>query len=205
MPGDVEGLIGADVFTPFLVTIDYPMRRLTLQPLPPLPGGKGSPARAADGVDSLHDRYIAPEMKDYTKVYRSGPYLMLPADLRAGASATAKTGLFLIDTGSRPTAISIEAARQMMPVRMDSSISVQGMKGRVEKVYSAGDITFGFAHLRQTVPQVIAFDTSSISQSAGLKISGFLGAGLLDRFAIHLDYRDGLVKFDCEPGCADRQ
>jgi tetratricopeptide (TPR) repeat protein len=200
MPGDVEGLIGADVFAPFLVTLDYPMRKLVLRPLPPLPGEKGTPALDTGDADSLHDRYISPEMKDYTKVYRSGPYLMLPANLNAGASEAAKTGLFLIDTGSWPTAISTEAARQMTRVRIDSSMGVEGMKGRVEKVYSVGDITFGFAQLRQKVPQVVAFDTSSISKSAGLEISGFLGASMLGQLTIHLDYRDGLVKFDFDEG-----
>lgn len=200
MPGDVEGLIGTDLFAPFLMTLDYPMRRLVLCSLPPLPGEKGVPELNTGGADNLHDRYIAPEMKDYTKVYRSGPYLMLPANLNTGASGAPRTGLFLIDTGSWPTAISTEAARQVTRMHIDSSMSVEGMKGRVEKVYSVGDITFGFAQLRQKVPQVVAFDTSSLSRSAGLEISGFLGASMLDQLTIHLDYRDGLVKFDYDAG-----
>lgn len=200
MPGDVEGLIGADVFEPFLVTLDYPMRRLVLRQLPSRPGNQGRTTPDMGEASGLHDRYIAPEMKDYTPVYRSGPYLILPANLNAGASGTAKTGLFLIDTGSWSTAISTEAARQMTRAHIDSSMSVEGMNGRVEKVYSVGDITFGFAQLRQKVPQVVAFDTSSISKSAGMEISGFLGASMLGQLAIHLDYRDGLVKFDYDAG-----
>lgn len=200
MPGDVEGLIGADVFAQFLVTLDYPMRRLVLRPLPSSPGNKDAATLDTGEMNGLHDRYIAPEMKDYTPVYRSGPYLILPANLNAGASGTAKTGLFLIDTGSWSTAISTEAARQMTRAHIDSSMSVEGMNGRVEKVYSVGDITFGFAQLRQKVPQVVAFDTSSISKSAGMEISGFLGASMLGQLTIHLDYRDGLVKFDYDAG-----
>lgn len=205
MPGDVEGLIGADVFAQFLVTLDYPMRRLVLRPLPSRPGNKDETRKDATTLDTgeasgLHDRYIAPEMKDYTPVYRSGPYLMLPANLNAGAAGAAKTGLFLIDTGSWSTAISTEAARQMTRARIDSSMSVEGMNGRVEKVYSVGDITFGFAQLRQKAPQVVAFDTSSISKNAGMEISGFLGASMLGQLTIHLDYRDGLVKFDYDAG-----
>jgi Flp pilus assembly protein TadD len=200
MPGDVEGLIGANVFAPFLVTLDYPNRKLVLGQLPPLPGEKGTLALDTGGADSLHDRYIAPEMKDYTKVYRSGPYLMLPARLNASATGAVKAGLFVIDTGSWATTISPEAAQQIAQLREDSSLNVEGMNGRVEKVYAADDITFGFAQLRQKVPQVIAFDTSRVSKSAGLEISGFLGASILDQLTIHLDYRDGLVKFDYDPG-----
>ena len=37
LPGDVNGLIGMNVFSRFLVTLDYPMRKLLLEPLPPRP------------------------------------------------------------------------------------------------------------------------------------------------------------------------
>ncbi len=200
MPGDVEGLIGADVFAPFLVTLDYPMRRLVLRQLPQRPGHKDAAGLNTDGAGDLYDRYIAPEMKEYTPVYRSGPYLMLPTRLKAGEAGTAKMGLFVIDTGSWATTISPEAARQVTRVREESSMSVEGMNGSVEKVYAVDDITFGFAQLRQKMPQVAAFDTSRVSKSAGMEISGFLGASTLGQLTIHLDYRDGLVKFDFERG-----
>jgi hypothetical protein len=32
-----------------------------------------------------------------------------------------------------------------------------------------------------------------------MEISGFLGANTLDLLTIHIDYRDGLVKFDYDP------
>jgi hypothetical protein len=32
-----------------------------------------------------------------------------------------------------------------------------------------------------------------------MEISGFLGANTLDQLTIHIDYRDGLVKFDYDP------
>jgi hypothetical protein len=35
---DIDGLIGMDVFSQFLVTLDYPMHKLLLGPLPPRPG-----------------------------------------------------------------------------------------------------------------------------------------------------------------------
>jgi hypothetical protein len=34
---DSDGLIGMDVFSRFLITLDYPMRKLLLAPLPPRP------------------------------------------------------------------------------------------------------------------------------------------------------------------------
>jgi predicted aspartyl protease len=219
---DSDGLIGMDVLSSFLVTLDFPMRKLLLGPLPARPGDVAAPApglntdstqsqEAAVSDESVsssekpqplakpathgpYDRYIAPEMKDYTPVYRVGHDLILPAALNGD-----KLKLFIMDTGAWATTISPEAAREVTKVHNNSDIEVHGISGKVEKVYSADDITFRFAHLSQKANGVIAFDTSRISKSVGMEISGFLGATTLDLLTIHIDYRDGLVKFDYDP------
>jgi hypothetical protein len=76
---------------------------------------------------------------------------------------------------------------------------VKGINGEVKNVYSADEVTFNFAHLSQKAHDVVAFDTSRISKNVGMEISGFLGATTLNLLAIHIDYRDGLVKFDYNP------
>ena len=227
IPGDIDGLIGMDVFSQFLVTLDYPMRKLSLGQLPPRPGeDPGSadklktdnddeendsqsmekseqsgpaapPANAAAEKPPSHgpyDRYIAPEMKDYTKVFRVGNQLILPASLNAS-----KIKLFILDTGSWTTTISPQAAREVTKVYGDSSFRVEGINGEVGKTYLANRIVFRFANLSQEVNGVLAFDTSKISKDEGMEISGFLGATTLDLLTIHIDYRDGLVKFDYDP------
>ena len=227
MPGDIDGLIGMDVFSQFLVTLDYPMRKLSLGPLPLRPGedpasaGKlktenddeddeeqasekparpqvaSPPADAAAEKPPAHgpyDRYIAPEMKDYTKVYRVGHDLILPAALNAS-----KIKLFILDTGSFTTSVSPDAAREVTKVHGDSSSSVKGISGDVKKVYSANKIVFRFANLSQEVDDVLAFDTAKLSKDDGMEISGLLGATTLNLLTIHIDYRDGLVKFDYDP------
>ncbi len=227
LPGDVDGLIGMNVFSRFLVTLDYPMRKLLLEPLPSRPseqaaapqklntGGEdeGSdetqapPAGQAGSVASSppaaaakpaphgpYDRYIAPEMKDYTEVYRVGQYLILPTGLNFS-----KIKLFILDTGAWTTTISPQAAREVTKVHSGAPVQVRGLNGEVQKVYSADEITFRFANLAQKVDDVIAFDTSKISKDSGIEISGFLGAATLRQLTIHIDYRDGLVKFDYDP------
>ncbi len=201
---DIDGLIGMDVFSQFLVTIDYPMHKVLLSPLPPRPGDAGTSSSLntkGSGINlgqvaanSPHDRYVAPEMKDYTEVYRVGQDLIVPASVNGSPKK-----LFIVDTGSWSTTIAPELARQFTTVRDSSSLGVQGISGRVNKVYTADAITFNFAHLSQTVEDVASFDTSSISNFTGLQISGFLGANTLRVLAIHIDYRDGLVKFDQDP------
>jgi predicted aspartyl protease len=217
---DVDGLIGMDVFSQFLVTLDYPMRKLVLGPLPPRPGeemkagpalktsesgpgeAESGDAKAADAAASAakpvshgpYDRYVAPEMKDYWAVYRVGHDLIIPASLNAE-----KMKLFILDTGAWTTTISPEAAREVTKVHTDSDTRVHGISGEVKQVYSTGDITFRFANLEQKTLGVTAFDTSNISRGVGMEISGFIGATTLGQTTIHIDYRDGLVKFDYDP------
>jgi predicted aspartyl protease/Flp pilus assembly protein TadD len=224
MPGDEDGLIGMDVLSRFLVTLDYPARKLSLGPLPPRPGEEaavapqlntddedeegggpvaappGDPGSAASHPGAAvanaashgpYNRYIAPEMSDYTKVYRVGNQMIVPAALNAS-----KIKLFILDTGAWTTIISPEAAREVTKVHGGAPLNVEGLNGEVNKLYLADQITFRFAQLSQKVEGVVAFDTSKISKAEGMEISGFLGATTLDQLTIHIDYRDGLVKFD---------
>jgi len=214
---EVDGLIGMDVFSHFLVTLDYPMRKLLLGPLPPRPGEAAvaapslktsdedrddtvAPAPAQNAAvqktsaHGLYDRYVAPEMKSYTPVYRVGHLLMLPAALNGQ-----KVRLFVLDTGAMATTISPEAAREVTKVRSSFGFNVKGINGKVENVYAADEVTFTFAHISHKVQSVVSIDTSRISKDAGMEISGFLGANTLDQLTIHIDYRDGLVKFDYDP------
>ena len=242
--GDVDGLIGMDVFSHFLVTLDYPMRKLLLGPLPPRPGetvqapslktstadpddsgaaeehteaarqdktvaqagvkapsgesGASVPTRNAaaplTGAHGPYDRYVAPEMKDYTPVYRVGHNLILPAGLNSK-----EIKLFILDTGAFATIISPQAARAVTKVYSDDRLHVKGISGDVKKVYSADEITFRFAQLSQKARDVVSLDTTQISKHVGMEISGFLGATTLNLLTIHIDYRDGLVKFDYDP------
>jgi predicted aspartyl protease len=221
---DTDGLIGMDVLAQFLVTLDFPMRKLVLSPLPPRPGevvtkapvlktgggdseagedtddagaaktpsAAGTPA-AAPAARGPFDRYVAPEMKDYTPVYRVGHNIILPASLNNKALK-----LFIMDTGAWATTISPQAAREVSKLHSDD-IKVKGISGEVNRTYTTDEITFKFAHLSQRAYGVYSFDTSPISKDTGMEISGFIGANTLRMLTIHIDYRDGLVKFDYDP------
>jgi len=200
---DSDGLIGMDVFSRMLVTLDYPMHKVVLGPLPPRPD-ETSVAQAAtlstnqdenDGPDAEpHDRYIAPEMKDWSKVYRLGHNLVIPASLNRST-----TKLFILDTGAFATTISPEAASEVTKLHRDYDTWVRGLSGKVEKVYTTGDLVFQFANIRQPTTGVIAFDTSRISKNMGLEISGLIGITTLDKLRVTIDYRDGLVHFEYDP------
>ena len=218
---DNDGLIGMDVFSHFLVTLDYPVRKLLLDPLPPRPGedpaanaaletasssepdedddaaspsttspsqtaGANKPPRPAGPLD----RYIAPEMKDWTPVYRIGHNLLIPASLN-----DSKLKLFILDTGAFSTTITPAAAREVTKVHSGSNFEVSGISGKVEKVYTADRITFKFAHVGQENRDVVSFDTPNISRDLGTEVSGFIGITTLGQMTLKIDYRDGLINF----------
>jgi predicted aspartyl protease len=215
---DVDGLIGMDVFSRFLITLDYPMRKLLLAPLPSRPDDSGpskltlETTRNEEDTDSPvatdttktaaakptpsgpRDRYIAPEMKDWIPVYRIGHNLLLPASLNK-----TEQKMFILDTGASTTTISPDVAREVTKVHTNDRMKVHGLSGTVDRVYSADAITFQFANVSQTVEDVVAFDTSSLSKNLNMEVSGLIGYTALAHLTINIDYRDGLMKFTYDP------
>jgi predicted aspartyl protease len=176
---DVDGLIGMDVFSAFLVTLDFPRRMLHLAPLPNY---------LNDGEP--HDRAITPELKDFTAVYRLGHSLLIPTRV-----SDSEPVLFLIDTGAGRTMIAPDLARQVTKVHNDSYGSVHGLSGRVKDVYLTDQLVLQFAGFRQRHLDMSSFDFSKVSRGLGIEVSGFLGLPLLNLFELTIDYRDGMVKF----------
>ena len=161
------------------------------------PAGKSSQHPAAPSapvdrypVDQYKDRYISPEMQSYTRVFRFGHDLMVPTMI-----GNVPSKLFLLDTGSLTNFISPAAAREVTKVHGDYDTIVEGISGRVDKVYSANKAVLTFGHLRQENQDITAIDTKPISDSVGTEVSGFLGFVLLRMLDIKIDYRDALVDF----------
>lgn len=177
-------------------------RQLLIPPTPPtmtttLCHPTNRPHKPPSGKVADHgprDRYIAPEMKDWTRIYRVGHMLMIPAALN-----DTEQKLFVLDTGSFTTTISPDVARKLTKVRSEDWLTVEGLSGKVKKVYTADNITFKFAKLAQKSQGVIAFDNSGISKDVGLDISGFIGITTIGQTTMSIDYRDGLVNFVYDP------
>lgn len=199
-----DGLIGADVFSSFLVTLDYPVRKLLLAPLPPRPTDGGLASLNTEGGDPTTsdatgssvqstgppDRYVSPTMKEYSPVFRSGHDLILPVVLNGKTQR-----LFLVDSGAAISSISPEAARAVTKVRGGAPVVIKGVNGAVAKVSTSDKIVFAFGGIEQDNYDLYSFDTSSMSRDAGTEISGLLGNPLLSQLTMSIDYRDGLIKF----------
>ncbi len=193
---NTDGLIGAVEFSRFLVDLDMPNRKMNLSQLPPRPNEEATQTALGSGQTSAqapryYDRYIAPEMKDYTPIFRINHMLLIPTTLNSSVSK-----LFLIDTGAFRNFVTPEAAREVTHVADDPRMHVKGISGNVKNVYTADKLTLTFSNLRQENQDMISVDMKNMSDGAGTEISGTLGFIMLRMLDIKIDYRDALAHFD---------
>lgn len=199
---DIDGLIGADVFASYLISIDFPGERMTLKPLPKPPGeaaaDTASLITASEVSDednaAAHDRYVAPEMRSYTPFFRFGHDMLIPTKI-----GNTEPKLFLIDSGAMSSSVSPKVAREVTQLGIELGLRVEGVSGEVKKTSSASRMVLQFGHIAQENLGMIAFDTSDLSRKAGIEISGFLGYSALAFVQMDIDYRDGLVNFTYDP------
>jgi len=137
------------------------------------------------------DRYIAPAMVNWTKVFRFGHAILVPTSVN-----DSKPMLFGLDTGAFTNILSLRAGRQVGKVSSDYRDRVSGLNGAVNQVYSSKKATLSFGHYRQSNLGIITLDLSTVSRLTGTEVSGFLGFAMLRRLELKLDYRDGLVDFE---------
>jgi tetratricopeptide (TPR) repeat protein len=161
----------------------------------PTPKDQKSPAPISKPARRLpKDRYIAPEMVDWTKVFRFGHSILVPTSVN-----DSKSMLFGLDTGAFSNILSVRAGRQFSKVNSEDRVRVHGVNGAVDKVYSSEKATLRFGHFQQSNLGIITLDLSTVSRHTGTEVSGFLGFVMLRQLEVELDYRDGLVDFKYDP------
>jgi tetratricopeptide (TPR) repeat protein len=161
----------------------------------PTPKDQKSPAPISKPARHLpKDRYIAPEMVDWTKVFRFGHSILVPTSVN-----DSKSMLFGLDTGAFSNILSVRAGRQFSKVNSEDRVRVHGVNGAVDKVYSSEKATLRFGHFQQSNLGIITLDLSTVSRHTGTEVSGFLGFAMLRQLEVELDYRDGLVDFKYDP------
>lgn len=205
-----DGLIGTNVFSSYLINLDIPGAKLRLSQLPPRPNETALPAALqtlspeSSGGDNaaaqpafteiLHDAYVAPEMADWTKVYRFKHLLLVPTKVdNAGPM------LFVLDTGSYSNVLSTRAARDVTQVHVDPGTRISGLSGNVAKVYRADKASLQFGRYQQQNQDVVTLDLMNMCRQTGTEVSGILGFAMLRILQVQIDYRDGLVNFIYDP------
>ena len=179
----VEGFIGTDVFAAYLINLDYPQAKLEVAPLPHPAGERKS---ALPG-----DRYLASDLPGYTPVYHKNQYLLVPVTLNKKDRR-----LFVLDTGIRFTTMTPEVAHSISNTRVNFTNAVRTVSGGTLQIYrDSFDLQFANLSLDRQ-GHILEFDPSAIEQNAGIEVAGMLGFDILHSLVMHIDYRDGLVKFD---------
>ena len=218
---DTDGLIGADVFENYHVQLDFPLRQMTLSPLPARPGkiavahaslnasGVGDAAAASApqnastkatgetaSLPSIHytDRYVSPEMKSWSPFARFGHQILINGYLK-----DQQPRLFLLDSGANISILATPAAKSVGKIHGDSLDQVTGLNGRVDKIYTANNVDVIFAGLRDPFQQVLVMNLDSLDKSDGTDVSGIIGLDTLLMLSIDIDYRDGLIHLVYDP------
>jgi tetratricopeptide (TPR) repeat protein len=178
-PGKSDGFIGTDVFASYLISLDYRLAKMTLDPLPPqagvLPG----------------DRSMPPELAGFVPVYHRRHYLLLPVGFNNNSRK-----LFVLATGMQTSAMSSEAAHSVSSITVNFTNTEQTVSGtKVQFFREIFDLQL--ANL-PTVHQghVLEVDPAKMNHNAGFQVAGMLGLDVLHAMTVRLDYRDGLVKLE---------
>jgi tetratricopeptide (TPR) repeat protein len=202
-----NSLISADVFKDHIITINFAGRSLTLSPLPKPP--------AAAAADAPQDRYVAPEMKDWTRVYVADDRILVPTGINQSGPF-----IFMLDTGTIFTTLSPTVTKTVLDIAPDVTAPIRGVSGKIVKTYfkeGGGDVdhasmfgengerinisrpyktaVYHFGPYQLLDNKGYSFDLTPLSQSVGLEISGLLGFPIMKDFGVALDYRDGLMQF----------
>ena len=178
--GYEDGLIGADVFSDYVIAIDFQRRTLHLTPQPERPSNPQG-----------YDRVIPPDEANFTKVFRNGHELLMPTKLND------KTwGLFLLDTGAEFSNVDSTFARLSTKIHGNEYMHIHGVSGTVKDVFEADKAELQFSRFKQNNLGLIAFNLNNSSGHQEMRMAGILGIPVLSMFRLTIDYRNGLVNFD---------
>jgi hypothetical protein len=181
---DYDGLIGADVFQLFRVSIDFQHLRLILGAYPDGPTSADAPVDAPDAVPD-----------GFCPMLRFGHGLTVCTSVNEGPAR-----LFLVDSGSSVDLVDTAIARESTRVGVDEGPGLSGIQGRVEKLWRARRITLLFAGLRHENPNLLAASLDGLGDASGVGIAGLLGMPVLWDMKVTIDYRNGAMRFEKQDG-----
>lgn len=176
----VDGIAGTDLFSDYVVTLDYPRRELRLS--------RPGPADA-EGTHST-DREIPRKAHWFAGLRRFGHLLLVPAKLNSH-----EAGWFAVDSGAFASMTTLRAVKDKAAVRPVDKLQLRGASGRVTSTWATGRITVEFAGVKQEKPSLLAVDLTKMNRLLGAEISGLIGQDILQGLATAIDYRKGLIMF----------
>jgi tetratricopeptide (TPR) repeat protein len=189
-----KGTIGAEMFSPYLVDLDFPDSKLKLQLLPSRPATEDPDGAAMDRSDpdakEFHDRYTAPEMIRWEQEFDFGSRHLVPVRVNGSPPKlfhlSATTGTFIAPA----------FARESTSLTSTATSPAYGVNGKIERTLWTGQVKLEFGNFYYVARTEPSIDLTMYSERAGTEISGILGLDALYKFEIKIDYRDGLIQID---------
>ena len=177
---DYDGLIGADVFAKFLVTLDFPRMEVALEP-------------RADDASSESDEPVDanPPASGFQRLFRFGNHLAVPTYIN-GSGPT----LFMIDSGSSANLVDTATASEASKVHRDYVTRVTGLQGQVKQVSEAENVSLAFAGFRQVNSSLVAISLERLGDDMRVAFGGVLGMPVLSNLKVTIDYREGTARFE---------
>lgn len=176
---DTDGLIGADVFKSFIVTIDFPKMEMSLEPRSTGPGSDDEPVDASPPPSGFH------------RAFRFGNHLTLPTQINNG-----KPSLFLIDSGAAANLLDTEIGSLSTGVHRDDATKVGGVQGMVNQTSRTDRVSLVFAGFRQDSNSLIAISLEHTCDEFGVALGGILGWPILSHLSLTIDYQQGILHFE---------
>jgi Tfp pilus assembly protein PilF len=186
---DTDGIIGANFFAQYLVTLNFPQNRIELHPLPLI---DGKPYSDPESWKEL-DRTKCPEIASFHSMGELGN-LFIPTII-SNSRNNKKAGFFVLDTGGAINLLSREFAAEITGFSQDYG-ELRGISGIVKAYRTFDEITLRIGNFTQKQGLMYGTSLKNTSRDYGFEISGVISNPLLTHLAVTIDYRDGFINFE---------
>jgi len=184
-----DGIIGTEVFSRFLITLDFNKNRLLLDRLPDPPGvGETDSYSVYD-----FDWEPGPERKDYHSFRFIHGKVLVPSLVNGEEEVH-----LIFDTGASYNIFSHSLADKVEYTRLENR-TLTGVSGRIDDIRKVDEVRIGLAGIEQVSHLTMAFDLDGISRILGTEIGGLIGYPFLLRCVISIDYRTGSIRIIPDP------
>ena len=145
-------------------------------------------AQPCDSAEPAGATGAQPKMLSRFKIPPNGQPILLPVILKG------KTYSFLLDTGASHTTFDLPMQSLLGEPKDTILVETPDKKTHEMRVYYAPDASVGNLNL-QLGGVVYCVDLSELKEATGLDIKGVVGMGLLRKYAMQIDFDQGILSF----------
>jgi tetratricopeptide (TPR) repeat protein len=177
----IDGVLSTADLADFLITLDYPDRRILLAPRPSRPAAK--PAREV------------PASRTEVSFRILGNLILAPISINQKPPQN-----FLFDTGAVASTLSKRQAA-FLGIRDDTpnaSVDIQfaGACGVTQSVLSVDRVDLSLQALKMPYAKILAVELKEISKELRTEVSGILGGDFYSQRRVTIDYRNTKLIFE---------